>query len=178
MKLKIHQKAYELDLSKLSEGFLSSEIILHAENRNKARHLILEKVKYDDWKLYKTDEELSYLNIPVIRCESADKVYFEDKIINKGEIKFILEKREKIKYLQSIKDNESITHCYIIKRGSYYRPGYCGYTESVIEAGVYSKDEAISHSLCCDELSIHPIDKEIHNKLILNKIEELKNNLI
>ena len=100
MKLKIHQKAYELDLSKLSEGFLSSEIVVHAENRNKARHLILEKVKYDGWKLYKTDEGLTYLNIPVMRCKCADKVYFEYKIVNKGEIKFILEKERYKKVLK------------------------------------------------------------------------------
>src|SRR5688572_27910583 len=91
----IVKKAYELNLDRLEEGFLSSEIICHAKNHNEAKSILLKKVRYDNWKLKYSGDELSYLNIPVIRCEEADLVLFEDRQIPRNEINRILAKRER-----------------------------------------------------------------------------------
>ena len=44
----------------------------------------------------------------------------------------------------------------IKKRGYYYRPDSKGYTAKKEEAGLYSKEEAMSHLNHCDELTIEP----------------------
>ena len=42
----ITQKAYEIDLDKLDEGYLSDSIICYAENSNKAKTELLKKVNF------------------------------------------------------------------------------------------------------------------------------------
>ncbi len=175
----IVKKAYEIVLSRLDEGFLSDTIMCHAENVNQAKKILLDMVKYDGWKLRYgvNDDEINYLTIPVIRRKEDDIVLFEDKEIIKSKIEPMLRNRERLKELNDILDNPNITHCYIYK-GAYYRPNSCGYTALRTEAGIYTKQEAVFEAKAVREIVIIPIDPEEHNKLIMEKIEELNGKLI
>ena len=48
-----------------------------------------------------------------------------------------------IDFLQALKEGREY---FIIKRGLYYRPGNCGYTDRPILAGLYTKEDAINTS--------------------------------
>jgi hypothetical protein len=170
-------KGYEIDLEKLNEGYLSDIIICHAENHNKARVELLKKIKYDNWRLKNSGEELNYLNIPVKRSEWIDKVIFEGKEVLRSSIQRLINERERLKKLDEILNNPSIKYCYIIK-GSYYRPNSCGYTSLRFEAGVYPKDEAVSHAKSVSEIRLETVNIEEHNKMINEKIAELQGRLL
>ena len=78
MKLKRVQKAYKIDLSKIEESFLFSEKTCYAKNRNKARSILLKEASFEYMCLLSTGKELTYLTIPVRRCEIYDKYLFEN----------------------------------------------------------------------------------------------------
>lgn len=56
---------------------------------------------------------------------------------------------------------------FIRKHGMFYRPNKSGYTQSVLEAGLYDKDDALGHAKMCEELQTIPVsdwfesDKEL-----------------
>jgi len=170
-------KAYEIDLDKLDEGYLSDTISCHAENANEAKSKLLKIVRYDDWKLKYSGQELTYLNIPIKRRKSYDKVSFEGKEVLYFQIESIKDERNRISKLDEIQNNPNIKFCYIIK-GSYYRPNHCGYTSLRFEAGIYPKDEAVSHAKSVREIRLEWIDTEEHNKMINEKIAELQGRLL
>lgn len=173
----IVKKAYEIDFDKIKEGFLAASVICHAENLNKAKSLLLKEVKYEYWKLKYSNEELSYLNIPVKRCKSSDIVIFEGKEITRYLINEILEERERLAKLDEIANNPNVKYCYIYKSG-YYRPNRSGYTSLRFEAGVYPKEEAISHAKSVREISLYCVDIDEHNKMINEKISEYQERLL
>jgi hypothetical protein len=173
----IIEKAYEIDLEQIDEGFLFDTVICHAENSNKAKVKLLEKIKYDNWRLKYTHEDLSYLNIPVKRKKSSDKVVFEGEEIRRWKIDDILNKRERYSKLDSILNNPDVQYCYIWK-GEYYRPNYKGYTYHQWEAGVYPKKDAVKHAKSVNEIRLICVNVTEHNKLIRHKISQLEENLI
>ena len=173
----IVEKAYEIDMGKLSEGFLIDSIICHAENHNKAKIKLLKEVQYDDWVLKYSGENLNYINIPVKRCFSYDKVIFEGKEVIRHSIEGIKQEHKRLAKLDEISNNPNIKYCYI-RKGSYYRPNHCGYTSLRTDAGVYPKDEAVSHAKSVREISLEWVDIEEHNKMINEKIAELKTRLL
>lgn len=173
------QKAYGVDFDRIEEGYMfdSGLYIRYAEDRNEAKYELLKEFTYSDLKLKWSGDELTYLNIPVIRMKDFDKVIFEDKTVKRFEIDNILEERERISKLDEILNRPDIKYCYIYK-GSFYRPNSCGYTSHKTQAGVYTKKEAVSSAKNVREISVIPIDIEEHNKLINNEINELKTRLI
>lgn len=76
-----------------------------------------------------------------------------------------------------IKNSNKITHCYIYKRG-YYRPDSCGYTDFTYKAGVYTKEEALSHCENSNEVIAIPINIEEHNLRIMEEIKDLASRII
>ena len=173
----IIEKAYQINLEKLDLGFLSDSIICHAESLNKAKKELLQHVKYDDLELRYSGQKLTYLNIPVQRSRSADKVLFEGKEVLRYQIEKTVHERDRILKLDEIQNNPNIKYCYIIK-GSYYRPNSCGYTSLRFEAGIYPKDEAVSHAKSVQEIRLECVDIEEHNKMINEKIAELQGRLL
>lgn len=171
-------KAYEIDLDKLDEGYTTDTIMCHAECITKAKVKLLEQVKYDDWKLRASGDELTYLNIPVKRRKYSDKVIFEDKEVLRHEIESIINERERNAKLDEILSNPDITHCYIIKHGSYYRPHSSGYTSLRHEAGVYPKEKAVLEAKSVREISLLRCDAAEHNKMINENIAELRARLL
>lgn len=176
--LKIIKKAYRINWDLISEGYLSSNPIVYAERRNEARKYLLFIVDCDEWKLLHTDEPLNYLNIPVRRSPNDDIVEFEGHEVVKNQIDEILFKRLRQKQLDDIMNDNNVTHCYISKSGSYYRPNSAGYTNHKYEAGVYPKKEAVKSARTCYELLIIPLCTSNHNQMIRDKIQELKLKLI
>lgn len=179
MKYKLLEKAYQIDFSQIEEGYLYCEMICYVENRNQAKSRLLSKLRKDYETLIskKTDKEVDYLSIPVIRCKEADKYEFEGQSLTIQRIEEILSERERINALDEILNDESIEFCYI-KKGSYYRPNSCGYTDYRIFAGVYPKNVAVSHAKGVREISVIPINIDEHNLMIEKEINELRSRLI
>lgn len=69
-------------------------------------------------------------------------------------------------------------YAYIMKRGTYYLPGSCGYTSYRSKAGVYKIEEAVQHAKGCEEIYLETIDIEEHNKMVKNEIKNLTERII
>lgn len=179
MKYELSKKAYEIDFSKIEEGYLydSSSFITYAENRNKAKSKLLKMAYCENICLIGEDEEVNYLTIPVIRCKEADKYVFEDREMTLLAIEDELRERKRISDLDEILNNENIKYCYIIKNG-YYRPNNCGYTDFKHRAGVYLKEEAVNSAKGCRDIRLETIDIEEHNQMINDEIKDLKTRLL
>lgn len=169
------QKAWEINFSKIEEGYLYSDTITYAENRNKAKSNLMAYA--DDMVLKETGESPNYLNIPVKRCNHLDKILFEGNFLTKLKISEVLSYRERISKLQELLNDSSITHCYI-KKGSYYRPNSCGYTDMKHRAGVYTKQDAFNSAISCRDIDLIPININEHNAMIQKEIDELSSRLI
>jgi hypothetical protein len=176
--IKMVKKGYIIDLNKIEEGFLYSEYSCHAENRNEAKSELLKMSRYDGLILSKTDKEIDYLTIPVTRSKAHDLYLFEGEELSKYRVDEILKERERIGKLEDLLKDENVQYCYIRKRGTYYRPGSCGYTERQARAGIYSKEEAVSHARGCAEISLKPVIASEHNKLLQEEIDEMRSRLI
>jgi len=176
----IVKKSYQLDFSRVEEGFLFAERICFTKNINEARKILLKELQYEDVKIKKRweVEELSYLNIPVVRNKEGDLIVFEGKEIIRHEVSRLMFKRERYAALDAILNNENYSYCYIRKHGSYYNPSSAGYTQFPTEAGVFVKLEAVQEAKSCDEITIIPIDRDEHNAAINKKIKSLQSRLI
>lgn len=175
--LPICEKGYQINLEKIEEGYLFSGYFCSASNLNQAKQKLLKGLQFIELKRKYTDEPITYMNIPVIRCKDADMVVFEGDTVKRHKIRDILHKRKRDAELDAILNDEKVRYCYIYKNG-YYMPGYCGYTGSIIYAGVYEKKDAIEHARGVNEIRILPINEIEHNKAINDFIEELKTRLI
>ena len=177
-KYKIVKKAYRINLDRIEEGYLYDEFICHAEKMTQAKSLLIKEVKYEGMELKYRKKDVNYLNIPVVRCKSADIVEFEGENLPIVKIDSIIKQRERFAELDKILSDESVKFCYIKKGGYYYRSNHSGYTEYVVHAGVYTKDDAVSSAKSCGDIKIIPIDIERHNEIINKEIEELKTKLL
>lgn len=177
MKTSPVKKAYEIDFTRIDEGYLFCDRICYAENHNKAKSLLLKEVKNESVNLRSTGDEVTYTTIPVIRCKEADLYLFEEKELTKRQIEEIQTERERIAGLNAMLTDDAITHCYI-RKGNYYRPGNSGYTDFRQYAGVYTKEEAVSSAKSCRDLRIIPIDISEHNEMIQSEVNSLLTRII
>ncbi len=177
LKPQLVAKAWQIDLSKIEEGFVYSEMVVYSDNRNIAKKELLKNYGWDMCLRGSTDE-LTYLTIPIIRCKQCDKYSFEDKTLTSFQIEEIKKERERTLGLNSILHNDQIVYCHIKKNGSYYRPNHCGYTEQITKAGVYQKKEAIDHAKSVREITVLPISIAEHNLMIQEAIDDLKTRLL
>lgn len=176
MKVEVVSKAYELNLSAIDEGYMCSEVIVHAETKGKAKSALWSKICSDNYQKTNGDD-VSFINMPIRRSPRYDLVNFEGNTVVRNEIDSILAERKRGEYFEAILKDSTITHCYI-RKGAYYRPDYCGYTDFQHRAGVYTKEDAIAHARGISEIRIEPIDNYKHNQMILNEINELKTRII
>lgn len=128
------KKCYSLNLHLISEGYLFEQVYIYAENRNKAKSSYMSEILHQGY-LYHNGDELTYLNLPLIRNKDHDKVIYDGKLIDKSKIRGLEKAKEKKAELQRILSDNTITHCYIYK-GSYYCPNKSGYTSYKSKAGV------------------------------------------
>jgi phosphopantetheinyl transferase (holo-ACP synthase) len=174
-KLKRTKKCYTVNTDKLFDdgmGFVEEHYV-YAQNRNQAKKELLDFYQYYD---LDTGENITYLNIPVIRCKTGDKYEFEGGEHTMGYINHILNERKRKEELDELLKKE-VTH-YYIKKGMYYRPEAAGYTDFKYLAGVYSTKEAVTHAKGCSDITLIPINIDEHNQMILDTIEQLKQQLI
>lgn len=173
------QKAYQIDLGKIREGFLYSEIDCYAETHTKAKSKLLKQVNSDYYDMYHnyTDEKITYLNIPVLRKKLSDTYIFEGAEMTLYRIETLKNERIRIAELDKILEDSSISYCYI-KKGSYYRPNSCGYTDFITNAGVYTKKDAVLYAKSVSSLVIIPINIDEHNKMLNGAITDLQSRLL
>lgn len=173
----IAKKAWGINWGKIDGGAYCAGNIesVYADTRGKAKSLLLPDIS--DYKLFKTGEYVTYTTIPIVIIYEDDKYNFDGEILSEWEYEKKQAELKRLSDLQLILDDNGITHCYI-RKGSYYRPNSCGYTDRIDRAGVYTKEYAVSHAKSCDELSIIPINKKEHNAMITNEIKELRMRLI
>lgn len=176
-KYTLKEKAYKINLDRIDKGYLFCEQIFWAKSIGKAKKELMEKIQYEGYQP-REGGDITYLNIPVLRAKEHDLYEFEGNDITIYKIEKIIEERERILELNKTLEDPTIKFCYIRKRGSYYRPNCCGYTEFEDKAGVYTKKDAVSQAMSCDELTIRPVDIEQHNKMINESIYELQKQLI
>lgn len=169
------EKAYKIDLNLIDEGFLLEDIVVYAHCRSKAKVAMLKKLKTESISELKSGEAISFLNVPIVRSYMNDKLLFEGKIYTVSVLSDLIHCRERKKMLESILSNESITHCYILRHNSYYRPNYAGYTDKKLYAGLYPKSEAVSHARSVDDVVLEISTAKDHNDLILAEISKLEN---
>ena len=175
MNYELSQKAWELNLFRIYDPYHLSEIIRNGKTRGEAKSKIYQEAMNEDLSL--TDEKLTFLNIPIRRCKRADLYFFEGKEVTLEQIEKIEKEKIRIIELDKILNDESIVYCYI-RKGSYYRPNSCGYTDFRHRAGVYTKQEAVSSAKSCKDLDIVPINIEEHNSIIQKEIDELKTRVL
>lgn len=174
---KLAEKAYKINLDKISEGFILDPIICYAQSIGEAKTKLLRIVAFDDLKLKYSYDELTFITIPVVRYKEADKYDFEGAPHTLNQIDEILATRDRHEVLNRILEDKNIQYCYI-KKGSYYRPNHCGYTEWKDKAGVYTKEEAVSHARSVREIEVIPINVKEHNELIDNQVKDLLTRII
>ncbi len=180
MKFKILKLGYKIDMNTIYLGFLYEEICVLSDRpgKAKAKLISLAAERGVDLICRWTKEELTYLNLRVIRHRYIDLVDFNGEQIPRHEA----EQKNLInienKRILAILDNPETTHCFIKKRGAYYGWGYCGYTSYSHHAGVYPKAEAVEYCLNNLELSCIAIVNVIHNDIIQTEIVRLKRGLI
>lgn len=85
--------------------------------------------------------------------------------------------RRRLSKLDEILMNPSVKYCYI-RKGSYYRPNSCGYTDYKHKAGVYTKEDAVDHAKGCRDLSLEIVDVPEHNQMIQSEIQELQKRIL
>jgi hypothetical protein len=158
MKPKIIQKAYQIDLSKIDEGYLFTPIILYSKNRNTARSELMKKIKYLDLRLLHSKSEISYSNIPVIRCYEDDEVEYCGKGMTREKMEWERKIEKHNQKLDAILNDNNISHCFIRKNGAYYRDSCQGYTEKREYAGIYLKHDAVQEARNITEIIVVPID--------------------
>ena len=178
MKYQLLEKCYKINFDKIHEGCWASEVSCYADSRSKAKVILLKKIEYYGWKHYITNDDITYINISVIREPESDLYLFEGDKCSIGRINYILEERKRLADLDLFLENPEIVYCYIKKNGDYYRSNHSGYTDNISSAGVYEKLDAVNCAKSCDKIKLIPINIEKHNEMIKIKIKYLEEKLI
>lgn len=173
-KYKIIKKGYQIDFSKTDECYMYEPETCVADSRNEARYILFNRRIIFS---LTSNDEVTYANIPVIRCEEVDLVEFEGQNITRNKIPDLLKDHERSKMLADLMNDESKQFFYI-RKGNYYRPNESGYTDMRHRAGVYDKATAIDCARSCKQLDLIPINIEEHNKMIQDEIDDLETRLI
>lgn len=179
IKYKLAKKAYCVDATRIKGGFWrgSEEWVSWNSSVGAAKSELLKDIISNGFDRLSNGDEITYLNIPVRRCKHCDLFEFEGENLSMIAISEKIKKRERLACLDDMIANSAIEYCYI-RKGSYYLPDSCGYTEMRHRAGVFTKEEAVQSAKSCSELTLIVIDIEEHNKMIQAEIDDLKTRLL
>lgn len=171
------EKCYIINISDFYEHYLYDPEIVFAKNASEAKTKLfkLYKENYNLPMMMTTDEEMTYLDVRVNRRGSYDRYLIGDEKYNLFELFELVDKIKENNENNIILNDPNITHCFLIKRGSYYMDNYCGYTSHILRAGMYPKEDAIKH--IGHGVSLRPINNREHFELINKEIQRLNNNL-
>jgi hypothetical protein len=145
MKLELIEKAWSLDLDAISGGHCCGEIIVYAETRGKAKSKMME-TDASDYVLNITEEDITFLNVPVIRAKNLDTVKLENKeMVRNRAMSYLdqLEKRNKIELHSSEKFHRQHTREYLGNAIGFWALNGRGYTIDPEKAHIYTKAEVL-----------------------------------
>jgi hypothetical protein len=170
--MELSKKAYIVDFSKIDDPYAYSDFdhIAHGETKGKAKAELFKEGQYME---LRSEEEMTFITFPVIRCRDFDLFLYEGEEMTKGKIDDLLKEAGRKEHLNALLNDKKVTHCYIVKRRLYYRYNCAGYTAKKEEAGVYPKEQAVSEAKGCEEISLEVIYTPDHNKMIDDKISLL-----
>jgi len=177
MGMKPVKKAWRLNPSKIDEEWYYNDTVVYADGEKEARVLMLDEVKHTNLELL-SGEEPNYITIPIKREKNWDKFLYEGRELTLHEIEKFMRAADRMTALNLILANSDIDWCYIMKGSYYYRDNSSGYSEYVLNAGVYDKARAVSEARSCEELTVIPIEIEKHNANILSEINRLSSRII
>jgi hypothetical protein len=174
------EKAWVLKSFGFDEPWHVPDDVFYGETKGKAKTNAMNAIRYDGLKTSSGDD-VTFTNIPLVRAKQYDKYMIDGVVKPLATIEHegLLQKRRD-KLMELVVNNPN-GKAYIRKGGYYYRPGYCGYTERINDAGVYTIEEAVGEVLGTgvnDNMWVVVIIPEEHNKMIQQNIEELKQRLI
>lgn len=174
--LRIIRKSWKVNFGKISEGYLFDPSSVLAENVNHAKKLLLGL--NPGMFLSSSDDEVTYLTIPVSRNPSGDLIIYDGKEMLRSDVYAYIKSKERSEDLRRYAES-SYDFFYIKKGCYYYRKGSQGYSEYLFMAGVFNKKDAIKEAEGCDKLELVPIASvSEHNAYVSEQINKLKENLI
>ncbi len=178
--MELKEKAYSVNNSNFDEPYFAPEKCYYAENVGKAKKKCLDDIKYDGYTDTK-GKDISFINLKMQRAKCADKYLVDGKIKTLVDIEYDKRLKERNDAIDLLVSENPTAKAYVKKGGYYYRPNSSGYTERTHEAGIYSIQEAAAEVKGISErdcASVILIDNDVHNKMINEKIEDLKTRLI
>jgi hypothetical protein len=170
----IEKKGYKIDLYRVQDTYLWSERQCQADSVNEAKKLLLDTIRYDNMKLNNGDE-VTYLNIPVVRAKGVDIVKYNGEKKERWRVESDISEEERVLQLEDLCSKHEF---FYISKGNYYCPDACGYTARREFAGVYESKEAFSHAKNCREITLIPINIEEHNNMLEKTIADLSSRVL
>lgn len=172
--MQIIEKAWKVNLNLVEEPYWYDHLVYHAETKGKAKIKAL--IDLDSGN-HINGEQIDFLNMPLVRSKEDDRVKYNGIIMYRYDVERHRRSEERRKELDSLLELDT-EYYYIGKRGLFYKPDCCGYTDFQWRAGVYKKEFAVSHAKACEEIILTPVNIDEHNELIHSQIEFLQGNLI
>lgn len=180
MKEEIVEKAWVINNSNWEEPYFCPQDVFYAETAGKAKLKALKHIDCGD-ALDSSGNELTFTTIKVQRANELDKILFEGVPTERHQIDYVLEKRERDNELLKLAKENAGAYAYIKKGGYYYRDNHSGYTEYILQAGVYPIQEAVRsvmHLSLGDNGRVILINPDEHNKMIETEIAKLQGKII
>lgn len=175
--LTVIEKGWQLDSFKMELCYNINDYVVSAATEDEAKRKLFMLESVYKMRL-STGELLTLDNIPLIECPEADIVMCCGEPVRRNRVREFEENKAIEQSRNALRNYPGITHCYISKGGSYYRPDYKGYTEHRYLAGVYTKEDAISSCKDVRYTNIMPIDIEEHNAYLSGIIAEIQSRII
>lgn len=177
--MELHTMAWVINKNKLAEPWFAPDEVYYGSSVGKVKRKALNDLDGHLSSIFK--EPFTFLNVPLVRAKQFDKYIIDGIIKTMADIDYDNRKAKQDTELLKIVNENPDGMAYIIKGGMYYRPDNCGYTEFKSMAGVYPVSDAARSVRGCslgDNMRMVLIDKDEHNAMINERIEDLKTRLI
>lgn len=174
------EKAWKIYADDLDEPWHVPNEVFYGRTRGKAKVQAWAAIAYDGFK-NTMGEEITFLNLKLSRCKKMDRYQVGQEVLTLAEIEYRKRKKEWDEKLDAMINATPEGKAYIMRKGYFYRPNNCGYTEKRTHAGVYSIQEAVQEAKGCslhDYMDVILIDINEHNQRINKEIESLQSRLI
>ncbi len=178
--MQLVEKAWSINPYNFREPHKAPETVVYSPTPGQAKQKLLSEIRYDDFKDY-VGNDISFLNLRIKRAKPADKYLIDGITKTLADIEYAEKVRAKNEAIDKLVSENPTAMAYIRKGGQYYRSNCQGYTEQLTNAGVYTIQRAAREVRGCsllDRMQVVMINNEEHNKMINDKIEELKEKLI
>lgn len=141
-------KAWEVYANNIIEPFYYSDIIVYAEDGNKAKAIVwknniqnIVEARVKCFKSWRDERNIKYTDLRVSRRRNEDRVEYDGKIVTKEEVEKLEWCKTRTEYAKYLMDNFPDKQVVVRKGSSYWGRDKCGYSDSIIYAGLYSTKE-------------------------------------